>query len=160
MLIAAGVDWLGFPLRLAVHREDLAEDEAAEIIRMLPPEHPGVLITYLDTAAAIARLCRKLGARHAQVHGEMPPSGLLLLRELSPKLFIIKGLIVRDDDEDELLGTMHEYERCVDAFITDTYDPATGACGATGIGMPGPETGIGMATVAWSWVHHSWRTGS
>jgi len=26
----------------------------------------------------------------------------------------------------------YEYERCVDAFITDTYDPATGACGATG----------------------------
>ena len=132
MLVEAGVDWLGFPMRLSVHKEDLTEEEAAGIIRRLPPEHPGVLITYLDTALGIARLCRKLGTHHVQVHGDAPSTELFLLHTLAPEFFIIKSLIVRDDNEDDLLSEMYEYERCFDAFLTDTFDPATGACGATG----------------------------
>ena len=33
MLLQAGVDWLGFPLRLPVHQEDLSEAAAGRIIR-------------------------------------------------------------------------------------------------------------------------------
>jgi len=132
LLIEAGVDWLGFPLRLPVHKEDLTEDEAAEVIRRLPPEHPGVLITYLDSARDIVALCRKLGARHVQIHGDIASTELLLLHELVPELFIVKGLIVRDEDVQALLSTMYECANWVHAFITDTYDSETGACGATG----------------------------
>ena len=48
MLQQCGVRYLGFPLRLPVHREDLTEEEAAAIIKSLAPPVFGVLITYLD----------------------------------------------------------------------------------------------------------------
>ena len=47
MLQQCGVRYLGFPLRLPVHREDLTEEEAAAIIKSLAPPVFGVLITYL-----------------------------------------------------------------------------------------------------------------
>ncbi len=48
LLRHCGVRYLGFPLRLAVHPEDLTEKEAAGIIQTLKPPTFGVLITYLD----------------------------------------------------------------------------------------------------------------
>ena len=53
MLEQCGVRYLGFPLRLPVHREDLAEQEAAAIIKSLAPPAFGVLITYLSAASEI-----------------------------------------------------------------------------------------------------------
>ena len=50
MLQQCGVRYLGFPLRLPVHREDLTEEEAAAIITSLAPPVFGVLITYLSQA--------------------------------------------------------------------------------------------------------------
>ena len=51
MLQQCGVRYLGFPLRLPVHREDLTEEEAAAIIKSLAPPVFGVLITYLSRRA-------------------------------------------------------------------------------------------------------------
>jgi phosphoribosylanthranilate isomerase len=62
MLRQCGVRYLGFPLRLPVHREDLTEEEAAAIIKSLAPPVFGVLITYLDEASEIAAFCHALGA--------------------------------------------------------------------------------------------------
>jgi len=45
LLVKAGVDWLGFPLRLPVNKEDISEANAAKIIRQLPAGYAGVLIT-------------------------------------------------------------------------------------------------------------------
>src|SRR5215467_14127433 len=86
MLVAAGVDWLGFPFRLALHREDLPEAEAARIVRALPPPHAAVLITYLDRAAEVADLCRALGVRRVQLHGPIAPAELAALRAQDPDL--------------------------------------------------------------------------
>ena len=62
MLIACGVDWLGFPLRLTVHKEDLLETEAAQIIKLLRLPNEGVLITYPQSGG---RNCRSLSqSRH------------------------------------------------------------------------------------------------
>ena len=79
MLAATGVDWLGFPFRLSHHREDLPEAEAARILRALPPPAQGVLITYLDRAAAIVDLCRDLGVLKVQLHGPIDPGELAAL---------------------------------------------------------------------------------
>ena len=49
LLQQCGVKYLGFPLHLPVHREDLTEQQAAEIIQRLRPPVLGVLITYLST---------------------------------------------------------------------------------------------------------------
>lgn len=132
MLVAAGVDWLGFPFRLALHREDLPEPEAARIVRLLPSPHEAVLITYLDRAADIATLCRDLGVRKVQLHGPIDPAELAALRALDSGLFVLKSLVVRPGGGDELEVDAAVYRPWVDAFLTDTFDPATGATGATG----------------------------
>lgn len=164
MLTAAGVDWLGFPLRLAVHAPDLSEDAAAAIVRTLRPPHAAVLITYLDRAAEVVELCRRLGVRRVQLHGPVPVAELAAIKASDPGLLVIKSLVVRAGDDladraghaagertagsraDPVAGdpagappSLVALERelsatspHVDAFITDTYDPATGASGATG----------------------------
>jgi phosphoribosylanthranilate isomerase len=132
MLRQCGVRYLGFPLRLPVHREDLIEQEAAAIIRRLTPPVFGVLITYLREAAEIAALCHALGARIVQLHGDIHREELKRLKALDPSLTVIKSLVVGMRGAKALEGTLRELSRFVDAFITDTFDPKTGASGATG----------------------------
>jgi phosphoribosylanthranilate isomerase len=50
-----------------------------------------------------------------------------------PELVVIKSLIVREGGLGGLLDEMRALESRVDAFITDTFDPETGASGATGM---------------------------
>lgn len=132
MLAVAGVTHLGFPLRLAVHREDISDIEAAAIINLLDQGAQAVLITYLNEAEAVARLCRFLGTRIVQLHGSISESEITRLRDSAPELAVIKSLIVRENNSEELIKAVSRYAPIVDAFITDTWDPETGACGATG----------------------------
>lgn len=132
MLVDAGVDWLGFPLRLAVHQEDISESEAARIIRQLPDPKSAVLITYLSSAKEIKELSTFLGIYKIQLHGEIPLREVQHLRKSFPELLIIKSLVVRENNLDELLDSVQQFSPLVDAFITDTHDPVTGADGATG----------------------------
>ena len=132
MLIAAGVDWLGFPLKLTIHKEDLLEAEAVQIIKSLRPPHEGVLITYLNKADEIVTLCHSLGTGKVQIHGEITLEQLKAVKVLDSSLFVIKSLVVRDNNQNALEDEVHSLSPNIDAFITDTYDPASGACGATG----------------------------
>jgi phosphoribosylanthranilate isomerase len=132
LLQECGVEYLGFPLRLPVNREDLTELEAAAIIRSLRPPARAVLITYLDQSEAIADFCRTLGTRLVQVHGDIPATELVRLRELDPRLTIIKSLVVGLHPISVLERLVIELGPLVDGFLTDTYAPETGAAGATG----------------------------
>jgi len=132
MLLECGVRFLGFPLRLPVHREDLSEAAAAAIIHGLPPSAHGVLITYLDRADEIAALCSQLGASVVQLHGDVARTELERLAARAPGLTVIKSLVVGLHTPAALEARVTELAECVDAFITDTWDPATGATGATG----------------------------
>ena len=132
MLIAAGVHMLGFPLRLDVHEEDMTEAETAAVVRALSPAAPAVLITYLDRADDLLALCRRTGFRKVQLHGEIAMPELKRLRSLDPVLFIMKSLIVGRRDPAGLESLMRSCTPYVDAFITDTHDPVSGAGGATG----------------------------
>jgi phosphoribosylanthranilate isomerase len=132
LLQECGIHYLGFPLRLPVHREDLTEAAAAAIIRSLRPPSRGVLITYLSEAGAIADFCRELGARVVQLHGDISTGELDRLRELDPELTIIKSLVVGRHPASVLERLAVELAPLVDGFITDTYAPDTGASGATG----------------------------
>jgi phosphoribosylanthranilate isomerase len=132
LLQECGVHWLGFPLRLPVHREDLTEAAAATIIRRLRPPTQAVVITYLDEAGAIAEFCDALGARIVQLHGEIAAGELRRLRSLDPGLTIIKSLVVGLHPVAVLERMVRELSPVVDAFITDTFAPDTGAAGATG----------------------------
>jgi phosphoribosylanthranilate isomerase len=132
MLRQCGIRYLGFPLRLPVHREDLTEEEAAAIIKSLAPPVFGVLITYLNQASEIVAFCRALGARIVQLHGDIDRFELNRLKTLDPNLTVIKSLVVGMGDDKALEATVGELSPLVDAFITDTFDPTTGASGATG----------------------------
>ena len=132
MMADAGVDFIGFPLRLAVHEEDISEDKAQEIIKHIEPPPHAVLITYLSRSTDIASVCRTLKVYAVQLHGEISTEELIALRNLEPQLCVIKSLIVADGSEARLRLDVEELSPYVHAFITDTFDPVTGARGATG----------------------------
>lgn len=132
MLIDCGVEYLGLPLVLGYHQEDLSADEAAAIVRELEGRGTFFLITYLDTAEQIAALCRRLGVSTVQLHGPIALEELEELRASWPALRIIKSLIVQHGNIEALYNEIERFAPWVDAFITDTFDPQTGAIGATG----------------------------
>jgi phosphoribosylanthranilate isomerase len=132
MLVEAGVHQIGFPLGLPVHKEDISAEDAAKIIRLLPPPASAVLITYLNRAEQILDLCNKIEAHKVQLHGGISLKEIVRLKSLAPELTVIKSLIVEDNNFTELKSSIAAFGPHCDAFMTDTYDPATGACGATG----------------------------
>jgi phosphoribosylanthranilate isomerase len=132
MLQQCGVRYLGFPLRLPVHREDLTESEAATIIKDLVPPVFGVLIAYLDKANDIVDFCHALGARIVQLHGDIDGNELKRLKTLDPTLTVIKSLVVGMHDHKALEAMVSELSPFVAGFIADTFDRKTGASGATG----------------------------
>lgn len=141
MLLAQGADLLGFPLRLPVHSPDTSEAEARSIIQAVGAD-TSVLITYEEDPARLIDLCRFLNVRTVQVHSEASPETLFRIKtdtkvrqasgpRLSSGIRIIKSYVIGR----ELLTPKQfaeEYSPVCDAFITDTFDPQTGASGATG----------------------------
>ncbi|KJS04752.1 MAG: hypothetical protein VR73_13950 [Gammaproteobacteria bacterium BRH_c0] len=132
LLLASGVQWLGFPLRLPVNLPDLTEEAAAAIIRGLKPPACGVVITYLNQAEEIIAFCRELGASVVQLHGDIDLAELGYIKKHYPDLMIFKSLVVGLHTQQELLELVRCTAPYVDAYITDTYDPLSGATGATG----------------------------
>jgi phosphoribosylanthranilate isomerase len=132
MLVGCGVDWIGFPLGLAYHREDLTAAEAAKIVAAIGGRAECVLITYLAEPEEIARLADSIGARKVQLHGDVAPAAVEMLKRGRPDLFLVKSLIVGRQSAGELQEAVARFAPWVDAFIADTYDPSTGASGATG----------------------------
>jgi phosphoribosylanthranilate isomerase len=133
MCIAQGADWLGFALRLPSGKDDIAEQDAAAIIKGLDAPHAGVLISYLTDAEEVGEFCHELGVVAVQLHGEVTIGELRRLKEIRPELFVLKSLVVKEDNADELLKLVDETHPYVDMYITDTFDPRTGAKGATGL---------------------------
>ena len=132
LLLREGVRCLGFPLRLAVHREDLTEAEAAAVICGLPRGVDCILITYLNRAQDVAEFADFLGVTAVQLHGDISVAEFARLRQMRPELALIKSLVVRPGNLPRLKADAEAFAPWADAFITDTFDPATGACGATG----------------------------
>ncbi len=132
MLVNCGVEYIGFPLRLTVNKEDVTEEEAKEIINKIKGKSKPVLITYLSHHNEIADFCDFLNVNIVQLHGEIETTELEKLISQLPELIVIKSLIVKQNNLDELLRKSTEFSPFVDAFIIDTFDPKTGAEGATG----------------------------
>jgi len=132
LLINCGVEFLGFPLRLPVNKEDLTEEQASNIIKNLDSPNKGLLITYLSQADEIKEFCDYLGTDIVQLHGPISLDELQKLKQTNPEIIIIKSLVVREGNFNQLEKDVSEMNEYVDAFITDTFDPITGASGATG----------------------------
>lgn len=136
-VIQAGAHALGIPLRLPVNAPDLDEQAAARLVAALPADVTPVLITYETDPDELVSLLGYLGLAHVQLHASHgPEADAALLRALSeraPGVYAIKSLVMAGEESLSLLEqTMERCAPFADAFITDTYDPATGASGATG----------------------------
>ena len=132
MLAEEGATQIGFPLRLDSHSEDTTDDEARRIISALPQDLSKALITYLTDSREITQLADFLGVDTVQLHGGVTRKTIQSVRESRPKLTIIRSLIVSEDQSDDLVSAAQSFAHLVDYFLTDTYDRATGASGATG----------------------------
>ncbi len=132
MLVEAGFSHLGFPFALNYHAEDTTIKAAADIIRSLPASVAVVLITYLNKAKEIDQLMQELGCRIVQVHGAIDLDELEQLRKIRPDIEIWKSLVINPQYAEKVFTEFAQYYPLADAFITDTYDPANGASGATG----------------------------
>ncbi len=132
MLLREGVDLLGFPFALEYHAEDLPLHRASSLIRELGISNRSVLITYLHRADEIRNLATELGCNWVQIHGEAEVSELIRLRQLVPGMRVIRSLVLGQPGTDPFLQAA-EVAPWVHAFLTDSYDPKTGARGATGL---------------------------
>ncbi|BBD06840.1 phosphoribosylanthranilate isomerase [Desulfovibrio ferrophilus] len=136
LLARLGVNSIGIPLRLAVHPEDISEDEAARIVQILPNDVPAVLITYVTDPEEIRTFCDQLGVTHVQLHADISATALAALKSSRPDLYVIKSIIVPPTPDAISIQRMEKQILSLapycDAFLTDTYDPSTGATGATG----------------------------
>lgn len=129
LLIDCGVKFIGFPLRLPINKEDLSEDDARKIILTFPNDVKAVLITYLNKAKDVLELSEFLKANHVQLHGDISADELIILKEKNKQIKILKSIVIGKDDVEYSLKT---FSNLVDFFITDTFDPKSGATGATG----------------------------
>ena len=132
MLCNQGVDYIGFPLRLKDGREDLSEEDARFIIKIIKNKTNPVLITYLDNAREIIEVCNYLDVKIIQLHGKIEESEIEKIKNISPEIKIIKSIIVKYDNFADLSAEINTYSKYADFFITDTFDAETGRTGATG----------------------------
>jgi phosphoribosylanthranilate isomerase len=133
LCLEAGADLLGFPFRLPVHREDLSEAAAAALIARLGIGARCVLITYLERADEIVQLADALGTGWVQLHGRIIPAELADIKQRRPNLKVIRSLVIRGTDPAAPLAELRACEPWVEAFLTDSHDPGSGADGATGL---------------------------
>ncbi len=129
MLLDCGVDLLGFPLRLPVHAPDTSEATARDIIEELGPA-VCVLITYEEDPDRLVELCRFLNVDTVQIHADVSLDTVARIKALAP-LRIFKSYVVGRESMSPAQFAQ-AYSPVCDAFITDTFDPSTGASGATG----------------------------
>jgi len=127
-----GVQALGFTLELPSGSHDgLTNERARSIIRRLPRDVMPVLITYLDSATNAARLAEWLQVHAIQFHGEITDEQVGLFRRHCPAVRTIGRITV--SGKDALVRTSRFKQPLWDAVILDSFDPASGAVGATGL---------------------------
>jgi phosphoribosylanthranilate isomerase len=132
MLIDSGFTHLGFPHFLPVNKEDTTLDESREIINHIKNRVIPVLITYQSNTEEIVKTLNFLDINHVQLHGKIGFAEIKKIRRYRSDLILIKSIIVRKDNVEDLLREVKIYQDHIDHFITDTFDPETGAEGATG----------------------------
>lgn len=132
LLVDEGVDAIGFPFGLPVHKEDLTILEIEHIVRKIPNHIEAVLITYFDNADRIHEVCQKTRIKTIQIHGDISYSEIQELKSINPEYKLIKSLVVKANNLSELKQSIIQFSPFIHGFITDTHDPITGADGATG----------------------------
>ncbi len=126
-----GADAIAFGVGKRYPSEDFISVEVAiQIIRQIPPLISKVLMTHLLQADEIINLCDQIGPDTLQLHSEILPMQIKIIRERRPYLRIFKSFHIVDEASVEY-GV--PYCQIVDAFVLDSVNEQTGAICGTGI---------------------------
>ena len=103
---------------------------AATILRGLPDQVCGVLVSHLINPEAVLELIDQTAPRALQIHSSMPPEAVLQIRRSQPELLLHKAV---HGNSGNPLETIRRYESLVDGFVLDSCNPVTGQVGGTGL---------------------------
>lgn len=132
-LLAAGVDDFAFPVGPWVRTPDCSDLDASKLAASLPEGKGAVAIVYLRLVEDIVGWWKTHSHfTKLQLHADISLHDLQAVRTRLPGVYIIKSLIIGLRSKSELEREVLTMTPYVNAFITDTYDPVTGATGATG----------------------------
>ncbi len=128
MIVASGADALGFLIGLVEPNPDqIAPEEAAEIIAQLPPSVSSVLVTQQTDPQVVADLCCCARASAVQLHGGFAPEQIPELRRQVPSVTMIQ--VVHVAGPDSKMAALHA-ANFADAILLDS--PRHGGAGGTG----------------------------
>ncbi|MDE1169834.1 MAG: phosphoribosylanthranilate isomerase [Verrucomicrobium sp.] len=126
-----GADSIGFLVGQRHTSTDfISAAEAAEIIRRLPPFISKVMVTHFSRAEEILPLVDEACVDTLQLHGQIPPAELQIIRDKRPHLRILKSLHIIDEASVE---SGVPYYKFVDGFVVDSLNAETGQIGGTGM---------------------------
>ena len=131
--VNAGADAVGFLVGQRFPSQDfILPEKAARMTAMLPPFITPVLVTHLTDPREILEITEKTGITTLQLHGGSTPEQLSFLRKhLGSAVKFILTLHV-GNLPDEINPPPAPFEMLTDAFLLDSFDPATGKVGGTG----------------------------
>lgn len=117
--LAAGANALGFLIGLTHKAEDgIFEDDAREIIGKMPPFVSSVMVTHLTDAHEIASIAKYINATTIQVHDNVEPGVMELLKAEMPWIKLIKAIPIVD--EAEAFEMMDAFQDLSDALLLDS----------------------------------------
>ena len=131
--VNAGADAVGFLVGQRFPSQDfILPEKAARLAALLPPFVTPVLVTHLTEPQEILELVNKTNILTIQLHGGSTPEQTVALRKTfghAVKLITVLhvGLV-----PDEVTPPPGSFEASSDAFLLDSFDPATGKVGGTG----------------------------
>jgi phosphoribosylanthranilate isomerase len=130
--IDAGADWIGLNFHPRSPRY-LESGRAAEILDALPRRSQAVGLFVDRPADEVATLCERLGVGAVQLHGEEPPSDLMVLSHLLIVRAFRLGAASDVRRMTDYLARAEQLGRGPDAVLVDALVP--GQAGGTGMAI-------------------------
>lgn len=110
-------------------RDFVTLETAVELIRSIPVEILGVVVTLETDLQPVIRLIETTKARAIQLHGEIDINVLKKLKKLCTDTILIKAYPLRSEKD---FDYGQRYQPYVDGFLVDAVNPATGLVGGSG----------------------------
>jgi phosphoribosylanthranilate isomerase len=133
-LLAAelGADAIGLLVGQRHRSADFISEQLARriVCSLSPTKAKPVLVTHVPEVDEIERLLRQTEIETVQLHNEILPDAIRELKRRLPKLKILKSVHVLSVDSIEYPKS---YLNLVDGFVLDSFNPATGQVGGTGL---------------------------
>ncbi len=119
--IDAGADAVGFLMGIThVTQDAVSPEEAAAMIKTLPPFIEPVAVTHLQDPSSIIDLIQRSGCTTVQIQNAITPEDITMIREALPYIRILKAVHVMDMSA---VQTAQEAAAYADAIILDTRTP-------------------------------------